>query len=140
MQVTTNLICPKLGINTLRFAYLIIGASEKAAKTGDKKLRAHCVCGSSVFLVHVPEGQEDTIVLICFGCKKPWPVKVDCLPKTECSKCHSVTFIVHTPPKNAKTKDKIVYLICDECRALQNLKFGELLEADVYGVLKEKRR
>jgi hypothetical protein len=88
-------------------------------------------------MVQVPE-QTDTIVLVCFGCKKSWPVKIDCVPKPECSKCHSVTFIVHTPPKNAETRDKIVYLICGGCRALQNIKFGELLEVDSDGVLKRE--
>lgn len=88
----------------------------------------------------MPEDQADTIVLICFGCKKSWPVKVDLLPKPECSKCHSLTFIVHTPPKSVETRDKIVYLICDECRALQHIKSGKLGEVDNYGVLKEKTK
>jgi hypothetical protein len=89
-------------------------------------------------MVRIPKEQEDMIVLVCFGCKKSWPVKVDCLPKPECPKCSSVTFIVHTPPKSTATRDKIVWLICDECRALQNIKFGELTEVDSGGVLKRK--
>lgn len=101
-------------------------------------MRVHCGCGSPVFLVHIPKGQEDMIFLQCFQCKKTWPIKVDCLPRLECPKCSSVSFIVHTPPKNTPTHDKIVWLICDECRALQNVKFGELLEVDNYGVLRGK--
>jgi len=45
-------------------------------------------------------------------------------------------FELHTPPPHTDTKNKIVYLVCDKCCALQEIKFGELAEVSIYGVLK----
>jgi hypothetical protein len=75
-----------------------------------------------------------TLVVVCNKCGKSWSIKVDFLPKRECSKCRSTLFLIHNPPPHTPTKEAIVYLVCNQCRALQELKFGQLREVDASSV------
>jgi len=96
-------------------------------------MRVHCTCGRFLFIVR--KSKAETLHLVCSSCKKNWQVKIDFQPKLEC-KCDSVLFELHTPPPHTATKNKVVYLVCDKCCALQEIKFGELTEVDAYGVFK----
>jgi DNA-directed RNA polymerase subunit RPC12/RpoP len=98
-------------------------------------MRVRCQCRCSVFKVH-PLKQE-TLGLVCSGCGKSYRVKIDSSGvRAECARCRSQLFVVHTPPRSAATRDKIVYVMCTGCQALQEVGYGELGEADSTGVLK----
>ena len=101
-------------------------------------MRVHCTCGSFLFIVR--KSKAETLYLTCSSCNKLWQVKVDFQPRIECRKCCSVLFTLHTPPPYTATKAKVVYLICDKCCALQEVKYGELLEVDEYAVFKEAKQ
>lgn len=99
-------------------------------------MRVRCTCGGFFFSVQ-PTKMEKTVTLVCSQCQKSWSIKVDFLPKRECSKCGSTVFLIHNPPAGTATKDAIVYIICNQCRALRELKFGQLREVDGSSVFTE---
>jgi len=51
--------------------------------------------------------------------------------------CGNDLFSIHVPPDNVESYQKIVYLICDKCRKVWEIKIGTLPEVDKEGILKE---